>query len=72
MITVTLIDKLSEEILEIVKELRASGFVQGVDFDFEYHKPSFNDWSGDAVYNRHTIFVFYKDKLATYFKLKYE
>jgi len=72
MTEVILYDLFPPQVMEIVKELRKSGLVQGVDFDFEYHKPSFNDWSGDAVYNRHTVFTFYKDELATYFKLKYE
>ena len=72
MITVTLMDKQPNEIMEIVRELRSKGYIQGVDFDFEYHKPVFNDWSGDAVYNRHTIFTFYKESLATWFTLKYQ
>lgn len=72
MIKVIIFDKPVNEILEIVKNMREHGFIQGTDFDFEYHAPRFHDWSGDAVYNRHTVFIFYKDELATYFKLKYE
>jgi hypothetical protein len=72
MIDVIIYDKKPYDILTIVHELKNTGFVQGVDFDFEYHKPTYNDWSAGSVYNRHTIFTFYKDELATYFKLKYE
>jgi len=72
MITVTLIDKQPNEIMEIVRELRSKGYLQGIEFDFEYHKPVFNDWSGDNVYNRYTVFKFYKESLATWFTLKYQ
>jgi hypothetical protein len=72
MITVTLIDKQPNEVMEIVRELRKKGYLQGIDFDFEYHKPVFNDWSGDNVYNRYTVFKFYKESLATWFTLKYQ
>jgi len=72
MITVTLIDKQPNEVMEIVRELRSKGYLQGIEFDFEYHKPVFNDWSGDNVYNRYTVFKFYKESLATWFTLKYQ
>jgi hypothetical protein len=72
MIDVILVDKSPNDILKIVYELRSVGCVQGVDFDFEYHKPVFNDWSGDVLYNQHTIFKFYKESLATWFVLKYQ
>jgi hypothetical protein len=72
MIEVKLIDTLPNEVIGIVHELKQKGYVQGADFDWEYHKPEFNDWSGDAVYNRYTIFKFYKDELATWFELVYK
>ena len=72
MIEVKIIDKFPGEILDIVAELKGQGYIQGTDFDFEYHKPKYNDWSGDAVYNRYTIFRFYKDELATWFALRYQ
>lgn len=71
MIEVKLLDLMPNDTLEIVRELRQKGYVQGVDFDFEYNKPVYHDWSGDAVYNRYTIFKFYKDELATWFELTY-
>jgi hypothetical protein len=71
MIEVKLMDKYPREVMEIVKELRQKGYMQHIDFDFEYHQPIYSDWSGDVEYNRHTIFTFYKDELATWFSLRY-
>lgn len=72
MTEIKVLDWMPNHVMDVVKELRSKGYVQGVDFDFEYHKPRYNDWSGDAVYNRHTVFTFYKDELATWFTLKYQ
>jgi hypothetical protein len=72
MIEVKILDWLPSEVLDIVRELRKQGYVQGIDFDFEYHKPRFDDLSHDPVYNRHTIFKFYKEELATWFALRYQ
>ena len=69
MIEVKLIDRLPNEFLEIVRELKEKGYVQGVDFDFAYHPPKFDDFSGDAVYNRCVVFTFYKEEIATWFNL---
>lgn len=69
--TVKVIDWMPNKVVDVVKELKEQGYVLGVDFDFEYNKPKYNDWSGDAVYNRHTVFTFYKEELATYFMLRY-
>lgn len=60
------------DVLEIVNELRHKGYVQGTHFDFEYHHPKQFDWSGDVEYHRYVIFRFYKDELATWFRLTYE
>ncbi len=71
MIEVKLIDTMPNEVMDIVRQLKQRGYVQGTDFEWEYHKPEYNDWSGDAVYNRHTIFRFHKEELATWFSLRY-
>lgn len=71
MIEVKVIDKMPNEVMDIVRELRQRGYIQGTDFDFAYHKPVYHDWSGDAVYNRYTEFIFYKEELATWFTLRY-
>lgn len=72
MIEVKILDISVSEILDIVKDARLKGYVQGVDFDFTYHPPKFDNFSGDAVYNRCVIFKFYKEELATWFSLKYQ
>lgn len=71
MIEVKILDISVSEILDIVKDVRLKGYVQGVDFDFEYHPPKFDNFSGDAVYNKCVVFKFYKEELATWFSLMY-
>jgi hypothetical protein len=59
--------------IEIVRELRDKGYGQGIDFDFEYHRPENNDWMAGEEYNeQYTVFKFYKESLATWFVLKYQ
>jgi hypothetical protein len=72
MIEVKLIDTQPNEVIDIVNELKRKGYQLGIDFDWEYHKPEYNDWSGDAVYNRYTMFKFYTEELATWFELVYK
>lgn len=67
-----MIDKLPIEFLVIVNELKQKGYIQGIDFDFTYHPPKFDNFSGNAVYNRCVIFTFYKEELATWFSLLYQ
>mgnify|MGYP003353582052 CR=1 FL=1 len=71
MIEVKLIDKMPNEIIDIVRELRSLGYIQGKDFDFQYTPPKFDDFSRDAVYNRTTTFMFYKEELSSWFSLRY-
>jgi hypothetical protein len=71
MIEVTIRDIMPNEAMDIVKELRKMGHIQGVHFDFEYHKPEILVDDYAAVYNRYTIFKFYKEELATWFSLRY-
>jgi hypothetical protein len=71
MIQVTANDWKSGEVLDVVKELRNRGYVQGTDFDFEYFKPKHDYISGHLEYNRHTVFSFYTESLATWFSLTY-
>jgi hypothetical protein len=64
-------DWMPAEMLEVVRSLRQQGYVLGEDFEFEYHRPKYDETTYEAVYNRHTIFRFYKDELATWFSLRY-
>lgn len=68
---VVLLDRTAGEVLELVKELRSSGLVQGQDFDFKYQPPVWDNFSGDAVHNKHTVFYFYTEKYATFYQLKW-
>lgn len=61
----------ASEIMEIVKELRSSGMVQGQDFDFSFRPEQYNNDGFEKVRERHTVFYFYKEKYATFFTLKY-
>ena len=60
------------EVMDIVKEIRKMGYVQGIDFDFEYNKPVYDYLNPENDYNRYTIFRFYKDEIATWFALRYQ
>lgn len=55
--------------MEIVKELRSQGLVQGKDFDFAYHQAKWDDMIGEIP--KKVIFSFYENKWATWFILKY-
>ena len=55
--------------MDIVRDLRAQGLVQGTDFDFAFHQSKWDEMIGEIP--KHTIFTFYKDKNATWFILKY-
>lgn len=59
------------KVLEIITELRKMGWVQGVDFDFAYHKELWDEFSSEPIIERHTIFTFYNDSNASYFMLRW-
>jgi hypothetical protein len=57
------------EIMDIVKKLRADGWVQGRDFDFYFHQSHWDGMTGTVPSS--TKFVFYNEKYASIFALKY-
>jgi hypothetical protein len=71
MIEVRLIDLKPDEIMPIVRALRADGLVQGQDFDFAYNHARYDTDGWEPVQNRQTIFTFYNEEYATMFTLKY-
>ena len=71
MIDVIVMDKSPNEVMDIVKELRAQGYAQGIDFDFAYNKPTWDTFGHEEPTRRYTVFTFYKEKYATLFALKY-
>lgn len=71
MTEVKILDISVNDIMDVVRDLRQKGYSQGTDFDFEYRPPKFDNFSGDAVYNRCVVFKFYKEEIATWFSLTY-
>lgn len=68
-IEVTVRNRNPSEVMDIVKEIRSQGYVQGIDFDFAYHHSTWDDMIGEIP--RYTVFTFYVEKYATLFTLKY-
>jgi hypothetical protein len=74
-ITVTTIDQL----MGIIRDLRARSMVQGQDFDFAYHptssghsNTSYDPFENELIYPySYASFGFYNEKYATMFMLKY-
>jgi hypothetical protein len=68
-ITINVEYKDPNEILDIVKQLRSSGLVQGVHFDFSYNQSRWDEMIGEIP--KTTVFIFYEEKYSTLFALKY-
>jgi hypothetical protein len=56
--------------MELVRELREAGLVQGKDFDFVYHPYNYDNFTGQNIY-RHVVFAFYTEKYGTFYALKW-
>jgi hypothetical protein len=59
----------ADRTLELVKALRAEGYVQGIDFDFAFYRSTWDPMTGNM--EGHTNFTFYNDHAAFLFQLKY-
>jgi hypothetical protein len=68
-IEVAIFHKKPDEVLSIVKELKAHGLTQGKDFDFAFNQSRWDDMIGEIP--KQTIFTFYTEKHAILFALKY-
>lgn len=68
---IKIIDISPTRVIDIVRELRQQGLVQGTDFDFSYHQAKIDYDGFEAVENKHANFKFYDDKYATLFALRY-
>jgi hypothetical protein len=55
--------------MDLVRELRLQGLVQGIDFDFAFHQSQWDDMIGEIP--KQTVFTFYTERYATLFALKY-
>lgn len=59
-------------LLEIVEEIRESGYKQGIDFDFSFVPAKWEDTLSFSPSSKsHAVFIFYKDLLASFIMLKY-
>ena len=70
-VRVTVLHKDANQTMDIVRELRAQGLVQGHDFDFAFSHAKYNNDGWEAVTPRQAVFTFYSEKYATLFALKY-
>jgi hypothetical protein len=61
--------------INIVSELKQMGWVLGVDFDFAYYKPEYDNFTYtnnyDPIQERRAVFIFYNDSNASYFMLRW-
>ena len=71
MIQVVVENKSANDVMDIVRELRAQGLVQGHDFDFAFQQAVYTSDSWTPVSLRQTVFSFHTEKYATLFALKY-
>lgn len=67
---VNITNKTAIDALHLVHELKAKGYVQGVDFDFAFYQSKWDDMLGEIP--KQTQFTFYKEELATWFSLLYQ
>jgi hypothetical protein len=65
--SITVHGKSSNEIIDIVRQMKEHGWINGVDFDWEYHKA---ESFAEPAYC-YTIFNFYRDEYSTYFSLRW-
>lgn len=71
MTEIKVIDLDAQRTMDIVRELRKQGLVQGRDFEFSYHQAKYDNDGWNAVENRHAKFRFADGKYATLFALRY-
>lgn len=63
-------EKNSNEISDIVRDLKSTGYKIGIDFDFEYSAGKY-DYSTSKDIPRQTKFTFYNTKLGLMFALRW-
>ena len=72
MAIVILHNKSANEIIDIVRGMRGTGLIQGIDFDFKFMPLECDPESGNLIKDKHTVFNFYDEKWATFFMLKWQ
>ena len=58
--------------MELVRDLRKRGYAQGIDFDFKFIPVEIDHKSYQVINKKHTMFIFYKEEIATWFTLLYQ
>ena len=71
MIEVVLHKRSPYEIINIVRSMKEHGMVEGKDFDFRYNQAKWDPHDYEAISPEHTIFMFYEEKYATWFQLRW-
>ena len=64
--SVTIYGKSTNELMELLDQMKQHGWVIGIDFDWAYHRA--------ATYrakDRRAVFNFYKEEYSTYFALRW-
>jgi hypothetical protein len=59
----------ANSIMDIVRDLRAKGMTQGVDFDFAFKRALWTDVIEPVP--SHAVFTLYSEKQGTFFSLQY-
>ena len=62
----------ANQTMDIVRELRRNGLIQGVDFNFSYQHHQYNYDEMDFKQLRGCKFSFRHSKWVTFFRLKYD
>jgi hypothetical protein len=71
MIEVVLHKRSPYEIINIVRSMKEHGMIEGKDFAFRYNQSKWDPYDYEAVSAEHTIFMFYEEKYATWFQLRW-
>jgi hypothetical protein len=61
----------ASQTMELVRELRAKGLVQGTDFNFSYQHSTTDFFDTEVDMLRGCSFTFTDPKWATFFRMKY-
>lgn len=67
--SITIYGKKPTEVIDIVHQMKAHGWVDKVDFDWAYYHKAELSESGER--ERYATFNFYKEEYSTYFALRW-
>lgn len=70
MITITVYKNANDTLL-LTQELTKAGILKGVDYDFAFFNTQWDPMTGHMMQPQHADFMFYTEKHATLFSLKW-